>query len=188
MDERVDSTENKALKSIGGTLLLARTEANLSQDDIAKRLNLSKTFIQYLENDEFDKLEQSPVFIRGYVRSYARMVNLQEEEMISLLNATGINEVVKPTNQYISTRMQITARDKKMRLVTYGIIILILALTFIWWHTRVSQHVDNKVLPAMSGNAQTAQPTVTQPKSNPTPSNVTTANIKSQLKMDDGKA
>lgn len=185
MEEHINQQDEATVKSIGGTLLLARTEAGLSQDDVAKRLNLSKTFVQYIENDEFEKLEQSPVFIRGYVRTYARLVNLDEDAMIALLNTHGIFEKAKPRSTYVSTRMQITARDKKMRLITYAIVLIILLLTFLWWHSRTSEHVAKKMLPPIAAQ-KTQSPATTPPTSNNTPSDDAVAKIKSQLKTDNG--
>lgn len=188
MEEQVNNTEDNALKSIGGTLLLARTEAGLSQDDIAKRLNLAKSFIEFIENDEFERLEKNPVFIRGYVRSYARLVSLPDNDIVALLNATGVCEVATPTKSYVSTRRQITARDKKVRLVTYGIVILILILIFAWWHKRAGQHLENKNLPPIASKVQTTQPGAAQPILPTKPNSNVAEKIKSQLKMDNGNA
>ena len=188
MDEHVENAAENTRESIGGILLLARTEANLSQEDIAKRLYLSKTFIQYIENDEFDLLQQSPVYVRGYIRSYARLVNFSEDKIVQLLDTSGIQDVPKVTRSYISTRMQITARDKKVRIVTYGIIILILVLTFTWWHSRVSEHSEEKALAPMSAQTQPVQPTVDAPVTTDAPTADRVAKIKSQLKMDNGNA
>lgn len=137
IDETVD---NEELKSIGGTLLLARTEIGLSQEDIAKKLRLSKTFVQYLENDEFERLGQRPVFIRGYVRAYARLVNIPEETIVRLLDMSNIKDMDLTNKKiFLSTKKQVSVRDKKIRYLTYAIIILFLILIFIWWHSHVNQ-------------------------------------------------
>ena len=139
-----ETIQKEELKSIGGTLLLARTEAGFSQEEIAKKLHLSKTFVQYLEDDEFDRLGQSAVFIRGYVRGYARLVNISETEIVHLLDASNVKDAPSPKKIFIPTQKQISVRDKKMRWLTYGIIILFLVLIFIWWRSQVSVHHRNK--------------------------------------------
>jgi len=134
----VDETlQNEELKSIGGMLLLARTETGLSQEDVAKKLHLSKNFIQYLEDDEFKRIGQSAVFIRGYIRSYARLVNIPEKEIIKLLDASNVRDIPSEKKIFISARKQTSVRDKKMRWITCAIIILFLLLIFIWWRSQV---------------------------------------------------
>jgi cytoskeleton protein RodZ len=184
MDDE-NNTQQHDLKSIGGILLLARTEMGLSQDDIAKKLYLSITYIALIENDEFDQLQQKAVFIRGYIRSYARLVNLPEDEIVSLLDRSGIKDKEKPRDEsYRSTREQINARDKNMRIVTYSIVGLFLVLLFIWWHSRVSTPHTNKILaPQMSLSAPATAPVAT------TPNNVNankTKSLKQQLTRDNG--
>ncbi len=153
-DETIKSEE---LKSIGGTLLLARTEMGWSQEDIAKKLHLSKTFVQYLENDEFNRLAQSPVFIRGYVRSYARLVNIPEETIVRLLDMSNIKDTNLANKKlFLSTQKQVSVRDKKMRWLTYAIIVLFLILIFIWWHT----HVNNRHYKKVSTTKTVKQPLI----------------------------
>jgi cytoskeleton protein RodZ len=204
MSEELEKIEQPELKSIGGILLLARTEAGLSQEDVAKKLYLSKTFIEHLENDDFDKLDQNPVFIRGYVRSYARLVNLPEEETIELLDKTGIKQRVIPKKDYMVPTRQVRAGDKKMRLITYGIVILILILLFIWWRSHVSDKQQSTILapgtqqaatqptamaPAATSQSVTSAPTTSASNTAVKPAASVDANkIKNQLTMDNGKS
>ena len=154
-----ETIAEQKLKSIGGMLLLARTEAGFSQEDIAKKLHLSKSFIQYLENDEFARLGQNAVFIRGYVRSYANLVKVPEKTIIQLLDANNIRDTLTDKTIFIPTRKQISARDKRMRWLTYVIVILFLSLIFIWWHSQIIMHHHKALtgVKSLSANVTTSE-------------------------------
>lgn len=175
--EHIDISGNE-MKSIGGVLLLARTEAGLSQDDIAGKLYLSKSFVEHIENDEFDKLDQTPIFIRGYIRSYAKLVNIAETKIVDLLDRTGVLKSERHAPKKITTQKQLTLQDKNMRFATYAIVIVILSCVFAWWHSKVTQRTT-QLLPAVTQQSNmSAQP-----------SSVTDDNksITAKLHMDTGK-
>ncbi len=77
-DESIVNTEPE---SPGAKLSAARFEYDLSRADVAAYLNLSERVITALENDDYDQLP-GPTFAKGYMRAYARLMNLDEEEIV----------------------------------------------------------------------------------------------------------
>ena len=67
--------------SVAGTLLQARTAAGLSQTEVADALFLTVDMIAFLDAGEYDRLPNQ-AFVRGYLRSYARMVGLDPNQLI----------------------------------------------------------------------------------------------------------
>lgn len=63
----------------GQQLASARKEKGLSQEDVAAELRLSVTYVKAIEADEYDRLPEA-TFVRGYVRNYARLLELSENE------------------------------------------------------------------------------------------------------------
>mgnify|MGYP000379632154 CR=1 FL=1 len=64
-----------------GQRLRAEREAQgISQEDVARRLNLTVTFVQALEADEYERLPEA-TFVRGYIRNYARELELPADEL-----------------------------------------------------------------------------------------------------------
>jgi len=61
--------------SAGAMLAQARARCSLSLGEVANHLKLSIRQVEALESDAFDRLP-SPMFIRGFVRSYARLVKV----------------------------------------------------------------------------------------------------------------
>ena len=143
--------EIEEARSIGGLLLLKRTEAGLSQLDIANRLYLAESYIDALENDEFDKLNQSMVFVRGHVRGYAGLVGIDEADIISLLDSHGVNDksreaAFQPEGTQ-PDKPQVKATDKRMRWSTYAIVLLFLLLMSFWWHSRINKKAIKTPVP-----------------------------------------
>jgi cytoskeletal protein RodZ len=70
-----------------GTLLRrARERRGLSQQDVVRVTRISDRWIPALEEARLDLLP-APVFVSGYVRSYARAVGLDERDMLDRYHA-----------------------------------------------------------------------------------------------------
>jgi cytoskeleton protein RodZ len=67
--------------SIGAQLAAARKARKLDVDRVARELKLDVAVIKALENDDGAALP-APIFVKGYLRSYARLVGLPDEELI----------------------------------------------------------------------------------------------------------
>ena len=63
-------------------LRAAREALGISIDEVAHDLHLDHKVIVALESADYDALG-APVFVRGYMRSYARRLNLPEDDVVS---------------------------------------------------------------------------------------------------------
>lgn len=68
--------------SPGERLRVAREQSGLSLKEVASHLNLSHEKIESLERGQVDQLA-APVFVAGYLRAYAKLVGLPEDEIIA---------------------------------------------------------------------------------------------------------
>lgn len=76
---------NGELSSSPGRILrAAREELGYSIDYVADALHLRSSVVESMEKEELDAFS-SEVFLKGYFRSYCRLVNLHESRMIELL-------------------------------------------------------------------------------------------------------
>lgn len=71
--------------TIGQKLAQAREALGLSIGEVAERLKLSARQIEALEQDDYTNLPE-PVFVRGFLRSYARFLNLDEASIVADLD------------------------------------------------------------------------------------------------------
>ena len=82
---------NGEFQSIGATLKAAREAQALSLEQAAGRLRLMVRQLTAMETDDFAALGQ-PVFARGFVRNYARMLGLDAEALVSRMAGAGVEE------------------------------------------------------------------------------------------------
>lgn len=85
-DVAVDSTGARAAEEVdfGERLAAEREQHGLSQADVARSLNLRVAVIVALEEEDFAALPKM-AFVRGYARSYARLLGLSEADIADAL-------------------------------------------------------------------------------------------------------
>ncbi|MCZ6459658.1 MAG: DUF4115 domain-containing protein [Gammaproteobacteria bacterium] len=66
----------------GAILATARESLEVTVREVADALNLPNKVIEAMETDDYENLPAA-VFTRGYLRSYARLLDLDEEEVIA---------------------------------------------------------------------------------------------------------
>ena len=66
----------------GSLLAAARKRQNRTVEEIAEELNLSVTQIKTIELDQTEGLPE-PTYVRGYIRSYSRLLGLDADEVLS---------------------------------------------------------------------------------------------------------
>ena len=84
--------------NFGGSLKAAREARNLTQSDVAAKLKLTARQIEALEQEDFDHLP-SEVFVRGFVRNYARLVGIEPDSLIAPVDAQAeVSETITAPN------------------------------------------------------------------------------------------
>jgi cytoskeleton protein RodZ len=76
--------------SVGETLRAERLKRNLGLDQIASELKISSKFLEAIETEQFDKLPGG-VFTKSFVRQYARLLGLDDEDL-----AGQVQSVLEP--------------------------------------------------------------------------------------------
>lgn len=67
------------MTSIGDTLRRERERRHLELDQVSRELKISHRFLEAIEKEDFDQLPAG-VFAKSFVRQYARLLGLDEEE------------------------------------------------------------------------------------------------------------
>lgn len=90
-DAAVEATGGATGLRPGRTLAEARAARNLTLAEVAQQLKLSATQVEALEADAYDRLP-GPVFVRGFVRNYARLLELDAEALVSQLELPHVSQ------------------------------------------------------------------------------------------------
>ncbi|WP_330946051.1 RodZ domain-containing protein [Thermomonas sp. LB-4] len=145
---------HEALAGCGARLRAAREAAGLSIDDVAGRLHMPARVVRSLENEDWSRLG-APVFVRGQVRSYSRLLGLTTAPLMDALTV-GQVEPTKLVSRTHIPKAQWWAEQIGRRLV-YIVLTLSLAIP-VWVATR--QHLAATVegVAALDAPADAALP------------------------------
>lgn len=69
------------MKSVGEILKKARTEKNLTLEEVEKKIKIRAKFLAALEANNYQKLP-SGVYVRGFVRNYSEFLGLSPEKVL----------------------------------------------------------------------------------------------------------
>jgi cytoskeleton protein RodZ len=133
---------------LGGRLIAAREAQGLTLDDVAQELRLPAATLEALETGRFEDLPE-PIFVRGYLRAYARLLEMDEEALIAEYDRL----VVTPEPEITPTtkvRRQATARDPFIRGATAVIVVAMVVLLGSWWYARLVHDVPSQSQTASS--------------------------------------
>jgi cytoskeleton protein RodZ len=114
----------------GKRLRQARESRGFSREDVAAQLRLQVRHITALEEDDYAALP-GPTFTTGYLRSYARLLELPVDSLVAPLQAQQPSLV----STSASVR-EISSRSGIARLATYLIIGAIIVSVALWWTGR----------------------------------------------------
>jgi cytoskeleton protein RodZ len=115
------ATNSEPPKSFGDTLRTAREARHLTLQDVSEKIKLDPKQIQALENENFSELPGA-VFVRGFTRQYARLLELDEATLMAHLPPA-----VQPRVQSTASHLGFVPRSKnndsklyrKARLIAY---------------------------------------------------------------------
>lgn len=121
----------------GVRLKQARELAGLTQGEVSARLKMPLKVIQSLENDEWQRTG-APVFVRGQLRSYARLLGIDIE---SDLTQAGVGTITPPELvSYSHTPRYRRVFEQATRRAVYIAITAVIAVP-VWLATR--PHLSN---------------------------------------------
>lgn len=95
VDEIREEGTSAASFSVGRILAEAREAQGMSVSDVAHRIKFAPKQIEWLEADDFVRLPEA-AFVRGFVRSYARMLNLDPAALLAQLPSSHVQPVPAP--------------------------------------------------------------------------------------------
>jgi len=131
---------NSGTMGPGDRLQAARIENGMSIEDIAMRMHLSVGILKSIEENNFDDIT-APIFVKGYLRAYARIVSLSEDEMIEqyLNYYSDEDPPISPTS-HLSP--EISPDDVRIKWTTFLVIVGLLGFLVFWWWNQYRVKTD----------------------------------------------
>lgn len=145
--ERADdqSTDRANIESVGVRLRTAREHKGLSIDSVAHQLNLSQHRVLDMENDDY-RFSNAETYAKGYLRSYAKLLGLNPEELIHDFDRLQFTETIEHHETQFIPKRQVSSSDRWMRWITYSIGFLLIFLVAIWWRSQPNSPSETAAL------------------------------------------
>lgn len=132
MNTEATHDQNEA-QTTGVRLRNAREQLGLSQQAVAERLCLKVSTVRDIEEDKAPA-DLASTFLRGYIRSYARLVHIPEEELLpGLEKQAPIRPGKVAPMQSFSLGKRRKKRDGWLMTFTWLILFVVVGLTGAWW-------------------------------------------------------
>ncbi|KYN88427.1 transcriptional regulator [Vibrio cidicii] len=127
------TSDNTAPTMDVGTLLKRkREELGYSQKQVADRLRLRLAVIEQIDNNQL-ATDQVATFTRGYLRSYARLVGVNEAVVLAALDDAGDAQHQEQEMQSFSRKTKTEKHNSRIMLITWGVFIIITGISSLWW-------------------------------------------------------
>ena len=122
-----------ACVSVGAALRAAREAQGLSVADVAERVKFSVRQVEALEADDAEHLPEG-AFLRGFVRSYARVLRLDEAALLAALPTSpalhgDVSEVQAGGSEFPTTQ---PSRRKNVYLLGGALLAALVLGVFVW--------------------------------------------------------
>ena len=122
----IQETEpQKDQRTSGVVLREARESAGLSIEQVAEKLHLLQSIVSSLEKDCYDRI-RGETFVRGYMRNYARLLGISDDEVVKRYNA---NRGAAGKPELRSTRKRDSAWRGSTGAGRVGVVLTLLALS-----------------------------------------------------------
>ena len=117
--------------SIGAQLAAARKARNLDIDRVARELKLDAAVIEALENDDSAALPAA-IFVKGYLRSYARLVGLPEHRLLNSFSRQP-DELPPLTVTRVERKVPLVGLPSTRLLRNIVLVLLLLIMLWLAW-------------------------------------------------------
>jgi len=111
--------------TVGEVLKKQRRNLDKTVEQVALDTKIQQRFIKYIEDDDFAKFD-SPVYAQGFIKIYAKYLELNEDRILAIYRRSIPNDVVN------NCSVRETRNVKRNRIkITPKLIAIILSITFL---------------------------------------------------------
>lgn len=154
---------DEAPVSYGARLALQRQSVGLSVTDVAAQLRLHPNQVRAIEQEDLARLP-APAYVRGFIRSYARMLKIDASPLLSDLNAklAPVRESVVEGGATDYEAARAASGERKFpQWILGGALLFLMTLGVVGWQARLQQ--SPAPTPEVIAATPVAAPVSTQP-------------------------
>lgn len=122
------------LTSLGGMLREARERLGLSVADVAAQIKFAPRQIEALEAEDFKRLPEA-AFLRGFVRSYAKILHLDAQTLLAALpQANAAAAEMTPASVEVPFPASHSSQRQNLILLGASLLLAVIVVVFSVWH------------------------------------------------------
>ncbi len=134
--------------SVGAELREAREQLGLSVADVSNRIKFAPRQIEALEADDFVRLPEA-AFVRGFVRSYARLLEIDAAPLLTALPQTHMQQEAVPEKKSVDVPYPtvLTSRRSSIAWLAGALVVALVLVVFSRMHDSSSDPVPRMAQP-----------------------------------------
>ena len=146
-------SEGIAVMGPGQILSDARKKMGLTKQDVVNKLNFRLTLVDEIENEMFDT-SVPETFNRGYLRNYAKLVNVSQEDVIISYEQLNVAKTEACELQSFSKGTEKLAESNRIMWISYFILAVLIGSTIVWW---MQNNTEQKLIETVEIESEEAQ-------------------------------
>jgi cytoskeleton protein RodZ len=128
---------------IGAALRAAREEKGWTVNDVSSRLRLMTRQIEAIEAEDFSRLGQ-PVFARGFVRNYAKLLGLDPDELLDQMTRVKLPQVQHTESLPFTPSQEFWKSPWVLGGIAAVVLAVAVPLSLYWWLTSDEEEVRHQ--------------------------------------------
>lgn len=183
-EANIDNSQISSNINLGELFKQTRLKQNISLDDVCQQINLRPSLLTQLENNDFTSANIPVTFMKGYIRSYAKFLQLPESCYADVFNSLSDfhkNDLGKNTRIMKHVNHH-SAHNHRIGYFSLLVILILVIVTGLWWWQNyqqtesdrnnlvenyveqpLNQNLPNNLMPATNKESQTTPKTIEQP-------------------------
>lgn len=110
------------MEQIGASLRQARISKNISLETIESETRIRKVYLEAIENEQWE-IMPGEVYLRGFLRTYARYLGLDDNEYVAALNKVMIPWEVK---EPVPEKIELPGRPKRKNAFLFAVLAILI--------------------------------------------------------------
>jgi cytoskeleton protein RodZ len=138
MPDAVNQTDDPSSISTASTYLRdAREAMGMSQLQVAEELYLTPSYITKIDEDRIHEIPKQ-AFVKGYLRSYARVVKLDGDQIVAMYERLDTKSIAPPSMRSVTEEPvgPITFTGPVLQTGVIGLAGLILIILAVWYYSE----------------------------------------------------
>ena len=163
------------MPGVGDEFRAAREARHLSLSDVSEQIHIRSVYLQSIEDEDYGAIG-APVYVRGFIRTYARFLSLDPERAVEAFNGSAGRGggTTSPATDHGASYAALGRGRRPSAWIWGGIVVAAILVGFVGYNL-VSLRMDGARAPVVADATAAPSPAASSATPSPTPTVVATA-------------